>query len=190
MDLKVQDFRPWDGSVLGNEDEARRRRKKAREEERRKQAGEERREQASKGGRKKQASTEGKKEAREAKRSHIPELKIRTVLVYPKAVYFWYISFTVQRSCGSLSGYQVWVGEEEHVREGGPEVSSIQAGLLRWSRVVEFLTARAVHIHWVAPLLVRHPHWQAVLALAADPGASSELCVLVLVEHAVHAPAC
>lgn len=106
-------------------------RKQAREEERSKQARKEGRKEWSKGGRKEQGSKGGKKGAREAKRSHIPELKIRTVLVYPKAVYLWYISFTVQRSCGSLSGYQVWVGEEEHVREGGPEVSSIQAGLLR-----------------------------------------------------------
>lgn len=119
-----------------------------------------------------------------------PELIITTVLMYPKTVYFWYISFTVESSCRCFLGYEVGIGEEKHVREGGPEVCPIQSRLLRRPRVIELLTARAVDIHRVAPLLVRHPHWQAVLALAAYPGAGSELCVLELVEHSMHAAAC
>lgn len=76
------------------------------------------------------------------------------------------------------------------MRKGGTEVSTIQTGLLRRARNVQLLTARTVYADRGAPLQVRETQREAELVLAWHSRAVAEARVLVLVEHAGHAPSC
>ncbi len=74
-------------------------------------------------------------------RTHSPLLVIRTVLVNAEAVNARHIGAT------HFYGHEVWVAQQEEVREGGAEERSVEVGVLAGARVVHLQTPRTEDGH-------------------------------------------